>query len=544
MGGVNSSALGSLSEQEYHARATKFSLDQSIKNVQNNPNIPNFGKDDIGANIVALQNTVYVEGVRPRQTYVYRPGGIDVGPVIFNDFSKLYEMMNQNAIMCIETTIVMDDSITSNIVISPPSDDTSGYYPYFLNLCTLQGYKESQNLRTSVTIGDKCCLINLHGLDKIDLNLGTVNTFPKVNFERNPIMNQININGNINLSITDNNNLTFTMSNSSILAPTNITDNSNYIKFYNQLDEFRMHLILQNESTIPKTNNDYAYISVGRNDINLSISINTNSKIDNSVFYANDDSTSNIVITAISDNVQNLIVPPLTYSDNIAFNSSVLTTANNILYDTSSTLVPSPAISGAVTIKEQIDAIVELTGNDTFTNLIVKQGVNPSIFSASTTNNSVDIDSNTTNINSGTIGIGTGNNYDNTTINSNTTNVNSNTTNINSGTIGIGTGNNNDNTTIYSHAIVIGTGNNYDTTTIYSTDLVVGTGTGGTTAIKSAAIGFYGATPSAQPVASGNTNTNVAGSSGVVYCDTTFGTGNWTIADVVNALQSIGLLKQ
>lgn len=539
------SAFGTLPREEYLARARKFSLEQSRQNVQNNPNVPNFGFD--ADNIVALQNTVYVEGVRPRQTYVYRPGGIDIGPVIFNDFNKLYMMMNQNTKMCIETTIIMDDSITSNIVISPPDNAQHDVNYYFLNLCTLQGYKESANSRTSVTIGDNCCLLNLHGLNKINLNLGTANAnaVPKVNFERLPIINRkYNANNNFNnLSITYSNNLTFTMSNSSILAPTNITNNSIYVKISNHLSEFKMQLILQNESTILKTTDDYAYISIGRNDIDLSISINTNSKIDNSVFYANDDETENIVITAISDNVQNLIVPPLIHSDNITFNSNVSTAANNMLYDTSSTIVPSPAIPNAVTIKEQIDAIVALTGSNIFSNLVVKRDSDPQIFSASTANNSVDIDSNTTNINSNTtninsstISIGTGNNNDNATIHSNTTN-------INSSTIGIGTGNDNDNTTVYSKNIVIGTGNG-DATNIFSNDLIVGTGVGGTTAIKSAAIGFYGTTPGSQPVALGNTNANSPGSNGAVYCDTTFGTGNWTITDVVNALQSIGLLKQ
>jgi hypothetical protein len=65
-----------------------------------------------------------------------------------------------------------------------------------------------------------------------------------------------------------------------------------------------------------------------------------------------------------------------------------------------------------------------------------------------------------------------------------------------------------------------------ESATIYSNNLVVGTGIGGIIAIKYAAIGFYRATPSAQPVVSENTTLNVFGSSNAVFCDTTFSTGN------------------
>lgn len=59
-------------------------------------------------------------------------------------------------------------------------------------------------------------------------------------------------------------------------------------------------------------------------------------------------------------------------------------------------------------------------------------------------------------------------------------------------------------------------------------------------------IGFYGATPIAQPTAVDNTTTVAAGSTTAVYTNTTFsggtGTTGYTVGDIVRALKLAGLI--
>ena len=60
-------------------------------------------------------------------------------------------------------------------------------------------------------------------------------------------------------------------------------------------------------------------------------------------------------------------------------------------------------------------------------------------------------------------------------------------------------------------------------------------------------VGFWGATPVAQPASpTGNTHTPAAGSTTAVFVNTTFdgstGSTAYTIGDIVKALKSIGVL--
>lgn len=59
-------------------------------------------------------------------------------------------------------------------------------------------------------------------------------------------------------------------------------------------------------------------------------------------------------------------------------------------------------------------------------------------------------------------------------------------------------------------------------------------------------VGFFGATPVAQPSSAGNTHTVTAGSTTAVYTNTTFdggtGTTAYTVGDIVLALKTLGLI--
>ena len=73
----------------------------------------------------------------------------------------------------------------------------------------------------------------------------------------------------------------------------------------------------------------------------------------------------------------------------------------------------------------------------------------------------------------------------------------------------------------------------------------------GTTLGQSAAdlVGFYGATPVAQPGSpAGNTHTPTAGSTTNVFVNTTFdgsiGSSAYTVGDIVTALKNLGLLAK
>lgn len=60
-------------------------------------------------------------------------------------------------------------------------------------------------------------------------------------------------------------------------------------------------------------------------------------------------------------------------------------------------------------------------------------------------------------------------------------------------------------------------------------------------------VGMYGATPAAQPGASGNTHTVAAGSTTSVFTNTTFdgstGSTAYTVGDLVAALKKVGIIK-
>jgi hypothetical protein len=55
-------------------------------------------------------------------------------------------------------------------------------------------------------------------------------------------------------------------------------------------------------------------------------------------------------------------------------------------------------------------------------------------------------------------------------------------------------------------------------------------------------LGFYNAPPIAQPSPAANNSTFIAGSGTTVTNGSLFGTGKWTITDVVLALEKLGLL--
>lgn len=61
--------------------------------------------------------------------------------------------------------------------------------------------------------------------------------------------------------------------------------------------------------------------------------------------------------------------------------------------------------------------------------------------------------------------------------------------------------------------------------------------------IGAQSVGFFGNTPISKPTSSGSAAYTPNASVNVVYAESRFGTGNWTITDIANALQSLGLLS-
>lgn len=391
-------------------------------NVNSNSNIPNV-LQNTDINVSLLQQAVFVEGVRPRQTYVYRPGSTDTGPVVFGEFDELYKMASPNINSNILTTVIMDDTL-KQIVFNKQ---------YNMKLFVLQGYKYNDLTHVKVSIGPTGQLVNLSGLNGIDLFLDNSMTHTSLLYTAT------------NAPMTQHS-LTMEFAHLKGLTTAIITANSPCIDV--EANVF-LQIILKLKSIVPTiprmihivnsniTIDGQAYIRLNGGSI-LNVYVGFNASIHKSVCYASV-GLNNVFISC--DSTTEFVVPHLSYPTNINFRSNVLAKAANSFYAQSSAIVPSPFITGVVTIKEQMDAM-----------------------------NSLQVD--------------------NTSLPFNTLNV---------------------------------------------------SGAASSANINATDIGFYGATPIAQQMPSGNTTLNAVGSSNPIYSDTTFGSG-WTITDVVNALQSIGLL--
>ena len=92
----------------------------------------------------------------------------------------------------------------------------------------------------------------------------------------------------------------------------------------------------------------------------------------------------------------------------------------------------------------------------------------------------------------------------------------------------------NDNTTSPSNVVVIS--GNGATLSVSNDPLSVAN-------IGAQSVGFFGNTPISKPTSSGSAAYTPNSSLNVVYAESRFGTGNWTITDIANALQSLGLLS-
>lgn len=446
--------------------AILHAYEKQQENVNANPIVPNVAHDT-DLNVSLLQQAVFVEGVRPRQTYVYRPGSKETGPIVFGDFDELYKLALPNINMNIATTIVMDDSL-ENIVLNKT---------YNMAFFTFQGYKNDIFSHIKVTIGPNGQLINLVGLIQIDLYLDDSMThtsllYTTTNSRKARVfdMSYSNLRGLTIANITQNSPCIDVQAGT--ILQLNLQWNSQFMS------------IPQMNFGIPNDGFGYLRLNGGSGSGNTKVNISTifNSSIHKSVFYA---SAGPNFIFEKSDSNSNPIIPPLTYPTNINFQPTFLSKASNILYNSNSAVVPSPAIANAVTVKEQIDAMANSQVDNTthpFTKLVVQNNPNPAILVADSSNNNVDV-----------------------------------------GTNGVGT------TTIASYDVVIGTSAN-GTTTMKSYDTEIGMSAFGITTLKSgtvnvgdssSSIGFYGVPAVARQNASGFT----------------------TVADIVTALQNLGLFS-
>lgn len=461
-----------------------------------------------------LKQKVLGEGVRPRETFVYRPGGNDIGPVVYNNFDDLHVAIEQNKSSDVATTIVLDNSHAPIIFDKQ----------YDLSFCTLEGFRRSIADKLDVEIGANGTLHNLAGLYGINLKLHDSPTHTSLNFRP--------VSGHCSL---------FTMTASQLSGLTNATivTNSNCV---NIEQETRLYVLLQLGSNIPSisqmegslSGSDNGYIKLNGvtsntpNEINLFVSCINGGSFHESVLYS-DSLPSGVVngVSTFTDSTSS--IKAFTHPTNVAVeNRNMTSMASNIMYDVTSPLVPTPANPSGVTVKEEIDALVTLVQSNigAIDNLTVNNTshlIGPVTADSTLTVNSTSTFNDFVSIVSGARVFGQ--------------------LEVDNGAILLGVVNTNSNVDVGGHLGVGGTSTLAGDVHLLSS-LTVDYNTNLSNNIKttSTQLGFYNQPTITRPSPSAHDTTYAAGTGSVVHNDSQFGIGGWTITDVVLALERLGLL--